>query len=167
MSEYVLKAKEWWGNLKTREKQTVLIGGVVLVIACLYFGIWSPLINKMALTRQQILVSENLFAFMKAADKAIASRTTEISTRPKVTPVALMSDLQNKIKESGLSNSLTQLKQLSNDTVTLQFQKVDFDQSVQLFLSLIKQYNVSIVQWSVTRDKTPGVVSQDVVIKIN
>jgi len=167
MSEYGLKIKEWWGNLKTREKRIVLIGGFLLVIACVYFGIWSPLIDKIALTRQQILVNENLLAFMKAADKTISSRIKKTSTRPKAAPVALMSDLQSRIKESGLSNSMTQLKQLSNDSITLQFQKVDFDQSVQLLLSLVKQYNVSIVQWSAIRDKTPGIVSQDVVVKIN
>ena|SRR5579862_7022288 len=167
MKELWQKLKEWWADLALREKRIVSVGGIVVGVAIIYLWIWSPLINKIADQRKQIQSDEKLLQWMQVADKEIQKLETQSKNKSTVmSPVALLSYVQAKVKDAELDSYLTQLKQITNETIAMHFQRVEFDRMIRLLTSITKGQNVSIIQLSVVAEKSPGMVNADVIIKI-
>lgn len=167
MAEYVEKLKIWWSPLSMREKQSVAIGGISLVIFLFYAGVWSPLTSHIDAMRKQIVTGEKTLQFMQAAEKQIQQNQGDaVTTAAVISPVEFLSYLQKQLDKSGLASSVTQLKQSSDDAVTLKFQAVEFDRLVRLLLQIMKEQRVSVDQMTAIAGNTPGVASVDLVLKL-
>lgn len=167
MKEHWLKAKEWWAGLSLREKQAVAGGGVFLAIFIVYQWIWSPLVSQAAMMRKRIVTQQKSLLWMQAADKELQKAQGQSQTRNKsASPVVLLSVIQKQINHAGLESSLSQLKQASNESIEVHFQKVEFDKLVAMLTFLIKAQSISIAQMSVMAEGTPGIVNADVVLRI-
>jgi type II secretory pathway component PulM len=105
---------------------------------------------------------------MQSADSEISmiEKQSPGTTGKPVSPVVLLSLLQKQIDAAGLGQNLTQLKQSSNASIEIHFQKVGFDKLSGLLIDAAKRYNVSVVQMSAAADNgTPGVVNADLILK--
>lgn len=168
MKESWAKLKEWWLNLPLREKQGVMVGGSLLGIFIIYQFIWTPSLDRVIELRSRIARDQKMLVWMEAVDKEIQKNASEShNTVSSASPVTLLGTLQKQISNAGLDQSLTQLKQASNETVAMHFQKVDFDKLVQLLTTVLKESNVSISQMSAISDNSPGTVNADVMLKLN
>ena len=58
----------WWNGLTGREQRLVLGGGISLLIAVLYWGVWQPLSDKSTLAENRIVSERQLLNWVK--DKA-------------------------------------------------------------------------------------------------
>lgn len=168
IKEYKAKFKEWWEPLAPREKQAVTIGGAVLGLFILYAGIWSPFLNHLDTMRSRITSEQKTLLWMQAADKELQKATGQTQERRKVSsPVVLLSDLQKLVEQMGLAQNLTDMKQSSNDSIALRFQKVEFDKLVKMLIALVKAESVNISQMSVKAvNGAPGAVDADLEIKL-
>jgi general secretion pathway protein M len=167
MNEYWIKVKEWWSALATREKRAVVLGGSIVALFIVYQGIWSPLKEQAASMRKRLVAQEKTLAWMQSADKTLQQIQGQATNRNKSTsPVMLLSVMQKQINQAGLEQNLTQLKQASNESIEMHFQKVDFDKLVKLLTLVIKEQRVSITQMSVVAESAPGTVNADVVLKL-
>jgi len=165
-SERWTKVKEWWNALALREKQAVALGGSVLAIFIVYAGIWMPYTDHVSAMRKRIESQEKVLLWMQAADREISKIEKQSGNSGKpVSPVVLLSLLQKQIDTTGLGRNLTQLKQSSNASIEMHFQKVAFDKLGGLLIAIAKEHNVSVVQMSATADSTPGEVNADVTLK--
>jgi type II secretory pathway component PulM len=162
-----LNAKEWWLALTPREKQTVSIGGSALAIFIIYAGIWSPYLNHVSTMRARIKSQQKLLLWMQAADQEInkIEKQSPGTSGKTIAPVVLLSLIKKQVDHAGLTENLTQLKQSSNAAIEMHFQKVGFDKLSSLLIAAAKQYNVAVVQMSVTAESTPGIVNADIVLK--
>lgn len=167
LQAYWKKSKDWWSTLAWREKQALAAGGVVVALFLVYEVIWSPIVDGAANMRKRIEVDQKNLAWMQAADKEINKLEGQSREKVKtVAPVALLALLQKKVAQAGLDEAAVQLKQASNDSIELHFQKVPFDSIMKLLLATAKDYNVTIIQMSAVAETTPGVVNADVVLRI-
>lgn len=167
MSEYVEKLKIWWSPLSVREKQSVLFGSISLVIFLFYVVVWSPLSAHIDDMRKQITTGEKTLQFMQSAEKQIQQHQgDEAAAATVASPVELLSYLQKQLDKSGLAGSVTQMKQSSDDAVTLKFQTVAFDRLIRLLLLVMKEQRVSVDQLTAIAGNTPGVASVDLVLKL-
>jgi type II secretory pathway component PulM len=96
---------------------------------------------------------------------------TQLEKDPKqsehvASPVALLSVLQKEVTDARLEPNLVQLKQVSNDAVEMQFQKVSFDKLMQLLIRMSKEHAVLISTLNVTTETEPGLVNANVVLGI-
>jgi general secretion pathway protein M len=167
MKEWQMKIKEWWSTLSQREQQAVSLGSVAVGILLFYAIIWGPYLDRIDIMRKQIKSEQQMLAWMQAADKEI--RLLENQTKNKnavTTPVILLSVLQKQVDQAGLKDRLTGLKQASNDSVEMHFQKVEFDVLIQLLMDVLKTQNVSVTQLAVIAEATPGIVNADLFLKI-
>ena len=167
MNEWKMKFNEWWRNLSLHEQRVVSVGGAIASFLLFYLIIWNPYLDRLDVMRKQIQTEYKTLAWMQAADKEmnkLEKQTTKGTTS--MTPVALMSVLQKQVDEAGLASVMTQLKQTTQDSVEMQFQKVSFDQMVSLLIKVIKEQNVSITHLSATADTTPGVVNADIILSL-
>lgn len=167
LNEMRAKFKEWWQPLAMREKQAVAIGVSVVAIFIIYALIWSPLLNAAAAMRGRIQSEQKTLLWMQAADREIEKVEKQTQNKNNIiAPVALLSLLQQQIDAAGLGQTLTQLKQASNDSIEMHFQKVSFDKLIKLLTKTLKEHAVSITQMSVVADATPGAANVDVVLKL-
>lgn len=161
------KAKEWWSTLAPREKQAVTIGGSLLGLFILYQFIWSPYLDHIADLRNNIAAKQKSLLWIQAANKEIHNIETKNPTQTTaISPVTLLGYLQDQVQSSGMAPNMTQLKQSSNDSIDIHFQKVEFDQLIKFLTKVCKEQRVSIAQMSATAEGTPGVVSADIILKL-
>lgn len=156
--------KAWWLNLNLREKQTVSLGGLALIIALLYFLIWAPLSNSVATFRDQIQHNQNLLAWMKTADTKIQAAEKMGQAPAMHSTGSHLSIVQNELKKSPLANNITQLVQADNDSVKLSFQRVDFDSLLSWLTELWQQQGFIVTQLTAKAVDAPGMVSAELIL---
>lgn len=167
MNEYWIKLKEWHAQLELRERRMVNIGGTALAIAIFYFGIWSPFLGRVNTLRTTISGEQKTLAWMQDAEQKIKQFTSDDkSSRQSMTPVTLLSQLQNSVNDAGMKDSLQSMKQTSDDSVQMTFKNVSFDQLVKLLISVMKASHVSVTQFNAVAQPTPGVVNAEVVLNL-
>lgn len=167
MKDQWVKLKDKWETLSFREKQAAAFGGIVIAFLMVYQFIWSPLLVQVALMRQQIVTEQKNVLWMQTANKKIKQLESQQKAKNAVvSPVILMSAMQKLINQTGTSQFLTQLKQTSNDTVEIQFQKIEFDKLMAVLITAIKQQHITISQIAMTAETTPGVVSADITLAV-
>lgn len=163
-----IKLKDWWVALTLREQQAVAVGGSLFVLFILYQLIWSPILSHLDDMRKQIVSSEKTLAWMRSTDVAMTKLAKE-SHREQVqssTPVVLMSAFQRQVQQAGLEAAMSELKQASNDTIEVHFQKVGFDKLMKMLTAFVKNQRVVIAQMSVNPDDASGVVNADLLLKL-
>jgi type II secretory pathway component PulM len=159
--------KEWWSNLALREKQAVMIGSSLLGLFILYSGIWSPFLNYIDSMRTRIVSEQKTLNWMQTADAEIAKMKDHSGAKAKsVTPVVMLSLLQKQVTHDGLGPYMSQLKQTSNESIQMHFQKVEFDKLMAMLTTILKEQNVTISQMAVSAESTLGVVNADVTVKL-
>lgn len=160
------KVKEKWASLAVREKQAVVLGGLLLALFILYQGIWSPILNSINTMRQQIVTNQKTLLWMQSVDKTLQKLSGQsIANVKPVSLVVLLGEVQDKVKQAGLDNTLSQLKQVANESIAMHFEKVDFDKLMVFLTAFIKTHSVSISQMSAVATDTPGVVNVDMQMK--
>lgn len=162
-----LKWKEWWSGLALREKQAVALGAAVLGIFILYQGIWSPYLRSVDALRKHLISQEKTLLWMQTTDQAMQKMEEQTKTPSKLmSPVVFLSYLQKRIEGAGLAPALTQLKQASNDSIAVQFKKVEFDKLMVLLISVIKEQHVTVTQMQATAESAIGVVNVSMMLKL-
>jgi general secretion pathway protein M len=167
MKEYSLKLKEWWLSLALREKQALALAMALLLIFIAYQWIWSPIAEQASNMRRRIATQEKTLVWMQTADKELQKVEGQSNNKNKASsPIVLLSLMQKRINQAGLDGSLTQLKQATNETIEMHFQKSEFDKLITMLTAVIKQQSASIMQMSVVAGDEPGIVNADVVLKL-
>jgi type II secretory pathway component PulM len=167
MKEAQEKAKVWWSQLGQREQRMLSIGAIAVAFFILYAGIWMPIQDHLADMRVSIGKDQKTLQWMQSADKEISHLEGQSKQQKKsVTPVELLSIVQQTVEEAELSSSLTSSKQASGDSIVLHFQKTDFDRLMAMLIITLKEQNVTVTQFSATAANAPGVVNADVTLKI-
>lgn len=162
---YQEKFDTWYNGLAEREKQIVTFGGIAVGILLIYAIIYAPLVNHAANLRTTIQTEQKTLVWMQSADKQIQAMEGQSKNKANsVTPVVMLSILQKDITQAKLDQNLSQMKQASNDSIQLQFQKVSFDKLIALLIKVMKENKVTLSQFSVTADATPGIVNADVML---
>ena len=158
--------KDWWINLSLRDKQMLTLGGVVVVIFLLYLLIWSPISNTVSTLRTTLQHNQATLVWMQKADKQIQSiEKNPSASRSTQTTASLLSIVQNEINQNPLAKNLTQLRQAETDSVQLSFLHVDFDQLIAWLTQLWQQQNITVIQATVKKGDSQGVVAAEVMLK--
>lgn len=162
-----VQAKEWWLTLAPRERKAIMIGGSVVLIFIVYQWILTPYLDSIASMRKRINTAQENLVLIQATDQEIKNISQEIHQQgPTPTPVMLLTILQKQINEAGLNHHLRELRQVTNETIALRFQNIDFDKMVKLLTDISKQQHITITQLSAVRKKAPGIVDADITLTL-
>ena len=158
--------KEWWHNLSLREKQTLTLGILAVIIFLIYALIFAPLDNKATSLRNKIKHNQELLSWMqktdqqiKSAEKTLQKKSTDINTG------SLLTIVQQQINKTPLVSNLAQLRQADNDSVQLSFTNVDFDKLVVWLTALWQEHGLMVSQMTTTAGTPPGIVTADLILK--
>ncbi len=155
--------KEWWLQLSKREKQSLVMGSVVLLGAMIYFLGWVPFSNKIDSLRQQLIHDQALLVWMRSTDaklKAFANPSPQASLGNH----SILGLIQTSIQKSELHKNVTQLRQLENASVQIFFHKVSFDLLMGWVIQICQQQHLIVKQITITPDDAMGVVSAELVL---
>lgn len=163
----VARFHDWWSPLEAREKKMVTAGSLAISAFIFYAAIFMPLSNHAIKLRKQIKTNSQLLAWMQEASKKInAAKGEEHNLIAVPSPVVLLTILQQKVDKAGLASGLTELKQVGNDSVEMQFKQVEFDNVMRLLIAVLTQHDVKVEKLTSTARATPGIVDANLVFKI-
>jgi len=166
-NDTIKNLKEKWSQLGAREKYLLTIGSVALIIFIIYKGVWSPILDKVNMMRQAIIANDATLAWMKTTDESLRALEKKLkSPVGKVSTIELLSILQEKVKQLNLATHLTQLKQVGQNTLSLQLQQVDFDVFMGLLIDIMKEHPVTVTHLSVLSLPTPGDVNVELTLQL-
>lgn len=156
--------KDWWLNLSIREKQTVSIGGILVVIFICYAFIWSPINNATNQLREKIQHDHALLVWMRKVSQHIASLQKN-ATQAEPDTTSILGTTQNEINKSAFAQHVSQLRQADSNSVQFTLQKVDFDELITWLTSIWKFHNLGVTKLNLTPTDKPGIVSGDIVLQ--
>ena len=164
MKELWAKINEWWIQLGLRERRMVLLGSVVLSVFIIYEWIWSPFLEYVNQMRNRMVTEQKTLNWMQAADKQIQKLGKSSQTKLN-SPVQLLSHIQKQINHAHLDSYLTLLKQDSKESVSIHFQRVEFESLMNLLIVMMKEKQIIISRLTLTAVDMPGYVNADIVVK--
>ncbi|UXI01177.1 type II secretion system protein M [Photobacterium sp. TY1-4] len=145
----------WWKSLSGREQRLVLGGGIALVIAVLYWGIWQPLSSRADLAAQQLQTERQLLNWVSGkADEITALRARSGSS-------GMVSDqgLNQVVNETTRRFRIELIRmQPRDDAVQVWVQPLPFNTLVNWLAFLKDEYGIEAQFLDVSKGERAGVV---------
>lgn len=142
--------KNWWGSLLDRERQMLMIGGILVAILFVYEVIWSPLSDAVEDKKTAITTQQQLLRYLQHASQTITQLKAE-GIQVGATQSDLLSLVEQTLSQQELSAYLKQVQQPQQKQVALTFEKVPFDKLMQWAQLLVTTHGVRVMQLSATR----------------
>lgn len=156
--------KNWWTQLSLREKKTIGIGCIFLLVILLYMGIWIPWQEKMATMRLKVKSNHELIAWMRQVDQKIQSYQP-LTPRQTSGNASLLSETESALKASVIHEALMVVHQEQNNAIKLNFKEVDFDIFISWLINYATTNNLIIQDISVSLSSLPGKVMVTLLLK--
>lgn len=153
---------EKYAQLTARDKKILKIGSVMAMIFIIYAGMWSPLIEHVALLRERVKAQNKLLAYMQAAD-IVLEHSNQQSTGGFATMVAELAAIKKQIGLAKMQSQVRLLKQNADDEIALTLQQVAFDQLITL---LLQEKHLQISQMTVIALPQSGMINAQVIFKL-
>lgn len=144
--------KQWWESITVREQQLTLLSAIFIIIAVLYWGIWSPLTTQLADNKQQLINTKaSLNWTQEKADLILQSGVAGQKNRTG----NLTQILNSSATRKGISFSRIVNKQ---DEVEVWITNIEFDVFLQWLTDLNNQYGVSVLNADLAKAEQEGFI---------
>ena len=148
----------WYAGLARREQKMVGIGGIVVALMILVFGIIVPLQSAGANAQRRNDSKRDDLAWMREHAAEIRSAGNQLTQDTGEAPVVLVDRIG---RESGLAEALRGT-QPSGSGVRVQLEAAPFDTLVAWLDALDQRYGFAVESISVDRAAKPGMVNASV-----
>lgn len=157
--------KEWWMNLGLREKQAVVLGGMLVGLFLLYEMVWAPITTHIEDLRASIQHNQSTLVWMEETNQHInILQKLSVKQNSNRSSTALLSILQKEINQSPFASNLKQLIQAENNSVKIVFEKVNFDNLIKWLITLGEKQGLTITQMTATPSGALGIVDVSMVM---
>lgn len=158
--------KERWQQLAPREKQMLIVMGVVLAITLIYFMFWKPLktgiedgeLRVKAQTRALAEIRKQAAEVRQLRASGAANRTVKDSS-------SLLGLIERSAKQKKIKRSLQKVQPEGERNVRLWMENVSFDQLISWLDLLSNQYGIQISEISLERSNEAGIVSGRILLQ--
>ena len=158
--------KDWFGTLEPREQLSVLVAGVFVAFAVLYFGLWLPLANKQADLASSVTVWERSLAELRPLKSAV--RSAGNSARPGAgAGQSLVVIVDNTLSAHNLSSALQRSQPTGANGIRVEFEEAAFDDLVRWLGELSTRYGMQVqsANFSVSTQNIPGRVNASLTLE--
>lgn len=146
----------WWNSRQPRERNVLIIGAALAVVAVGYTFVWEPLQRN--IERNRAAASEQLrtHAWMEAASNEIM----ELRAAPRSAALegSLLAAMERSAKAAGLGQYITRMEPSGTDAIRLQLTNVVFDRLIAWLASLQTDYGVTVSESTISATSTTGYV---------
>ena len=150
-------------HLSLREKIVLTFGSCLVLVAAVYFWVWSPLSSSVEEIKSQIASQQELYVWLSRAKQRLQQYS---DVRPAAAQAVgnIMVATERSLAEVDLAKFLKQVWQPEENQVTIVLQNVAFDKLVTWLQQLTQQYQINIMQLQVKRTSDLGIVNAQVTL---
>ena len=145
--------KNWWDSLNFREKQLVGAGGVLFVIAVIYWGIWQPVNTKLEKANLTLQRAEKTLLWVEKKSQFLVNHRGGLQ---KQTQKMILSALMTKSGQTfGIKfTRITEKKQ----TVAVSLDNIAFSQLARWLVYLENNYSVVVINIDLAKADQQGFI---------
>lgn len=144
--------KQWWESITVREQQLTMVSVVFIVIAILYWGIWSPLTTQLTENKQQLTNAKASLSWTKEkANFLLASGVA----KPQKRNGNLTQILNSSARKKGITFSRIVNKQ---QQIEVWITNVEFDLFLSWLTDLNNQYGISVLNADLAKTDQAGYI---------
>jgi len=144
--------KSWWATLSEREQLLSLLSALALLLAVIYWGLWSPLADQLQESEIKLSRAEQTLSWVQEKtvllQQAGAGQHKVSSKKLSLTQIINKSGKQYGIKFSRIVNKKKQLEVWIAD--------IEFDLFIRWLTSLNNQYGVSVISTDFSKIEKAG-----------
>jgi general secretion pathway protein M len=152
------KLKDWYSGLQDRERRMVGIGGVLVVVLVLVFGILVPVQAALSGARHAVETKRDDLAWMRSNAAEVRAAGNQVPADTGEAPVVLVDRIG---REAGLGEALRGT-QPSNNGARVQLEGASFDTMIEWIASLDQRYGFAVDAITVDRAGKPGLVNASI-----
>lgn len=151
--------KQWYEGLAQRERIAVIVGGVVVILAVFYYGIWRPLNSSVTEGRLRLnSQAEETRWMLGVRDEARLLQASDTQRKIKGRNDSLLSIVDATSRENGMEKAVRRIQPDNDDQATVTLDEANFNQMLFWLRSLQRDYGVAANQMTVSRDDETGTV---------
>jgi general secretion pathway protein M len=151
--------RQWYEGLAPRERVAVLVGGLVVVLAVFYYGIWRPLNTSVSEGRLRLTSqAEETRWMLGIRDEARLLQASDTRRDIQGRNDSLLSIVDATSRDNGLENAVRRIQPDNDDQATVTLEQANFNQMLFWLRSLQRDYGVVARQMTVTRDEETGTI---------
>lgn len=152
--------KQWWLGLQASERRTLSIGGIVLGISLLYFGLWEPFQNKVDVLENSVATNQSLSVWMdKSAAEVIRLRGTGSSPSAIKDNRSLLSLVDQTAKRGGLGQAVKRVEPDGQEAVRVWLEQASFDDMMRWLLKIEQSNGITVKSITIDRQEQQGRVN--------
>ena len=158
--------KDWFDTLQPREQVSVMIGGVFVVFAVLYFGLWAPLSRSSETLGESVATWERSIGELRRIVAAGGGAGPSTPTLPN-TGQSLVVIVDSTLAQRSLSGALQRSQPTGQNGIRVEFQNASFDDLVLWLGDLSGRYGLRVQSgnFSVSTQSNPGRVNASLTIE--
>ncbi len=139
--------KDWFLLLEARERLFVLVGGLFVASALIYFVIWTPLDRRQATLSSNIIALERSLAELRPL-KASLNKSGSAQTVIVGVNQSLVVIVDTTLRERGLYTSLQRSQPTRDNGIRVEFENAAFDDLILWLGDLGNQYGLQVISGS-------------------
>ena len=158
--------KLWFYSLDGREQMSVLVAGVFVIFAILYFSIWVPLDRGQATLSTSVTTWERSLAELRPLKSAVRQASDAGNRQPGINQ-SLVVVVDTTLRARGLDSALQRSQPTGPNGIRVEFKNVSFDDTVRWLGELSSRYNMQVQSgnFSVSSQDVPGRVNASLTLE--
>jgi general secretion pathway protein M len=156
--------KAWWETLSPRERGLV-VGGTVLTLALLLYAlVWEPFRTSSRRLQQSVAQQRADLAWMRQAAQEIKRLGNAGVAQPAGDGRSLLTLVDQTARAAGLGTAMKRVAPQGEDKLSAQLDSVEFDKLIPWLGALERDHRIAIVNLSVDRTDTAGLVNARIIL---
>lgn len=158
-------AQQWLDGLQSRERFSVMAGGIALVFILLYLLVWAPITEHHEQQQQRLHSQQQLYSWMKNATQQVnqlTGSTAGSAARYRNQSISTLAD--RSARTTGVKAFISKIEQSQND-VKVTLSEADFDRIIHWLADLQHKYAISSTSVKIEKTKTAGAVDAHITLE--
>lgn len=156
------------GNLNPRERNALVIGGIILGVLLIYTVLWAPFSNKVEKLEHTVQEQRALQLWINTASaeaqRLRATKSTH-STAQNIAGQSLLSVVDQAAKQDRLGSALKRIEPEGAAKVRVWIEQAPFDDVVLWMGNLQNTYGVRVTNVSIDRQGTSALVNARITVE--
>jgi len=157
--------KQWLNQLAPHERQMVLIGAPIILLAMIYFLLWAPFNESVDRLQQKVSKQQALELWMNTAALDVKKLRDSQKNNKALGGQSLLTLVDKTARSSKLQESLKRVEPDGENKVRIRMEQVSFDELIRWLELLKSKYGIVVDNITVDRQVTVGLVNVKVILK--
>ncbi len=160
--------KAWWDSLQPRERRTLALGGLAVLVMLAFFLVWRPLHQRVDALDQRVVQQRETLNWMREAAAEVLAYRGQSPAGPDPADLggeALYSLADRSARQAGLGDALQRVEPAGEGRVRVTLEQASFDELLNWLQRLERDFAIAVDPVSLRRGDSPGRVNGQLVLR--